>query len=51
MLSGFLTGVLQNYARKHKVPVDALTFRFDVQNYFPDNREDSKTSKVTVFLF
>lgn len=27
---GFLTGVLQNYARKHRVPVDALNFCFRI---------------------
>uniref|UniRef100_H2YVQ6 AAA+ ATPase domain-containing protein n=1 Tax=Ciona savignyi TaxID=51511 RepID=H2YVQ6_CIOSA len=29
---GFLTAVLQNYARKHKIPVDSLTFNFHVQD-------------------
>ena len=48
VISGFLTGVLQNYARKHKVPVDALTFQFDVQTRFPGDREvQSKVSKVS----
>ena len=30
-LLGFLTAVLQNYARKHKIAVDNLNFKFVFQ--------------------
>ena len=29
---GFLTGVLQTFARKHQVAIDTLSFRFEVKN-------------------
>jgi len=32
----FLSGVLQNFSRKNKIPIDKLGFEFDVTTYEPN---------------
>ncbi|XP_060531534.1 dynein axonemal heavy chain 1-like [Cylas formicarius] len=34
----FLTGTLQNFARKYAVSIDTINFAFEVLSYFPDKR-------------
>jgi len=43
----FFTGVKQNYARKKKLPIDQLTFRFD----YLENRKDYDHPEVGCHIY
>ncbi|CRK98972.1 CLUMA_CG011958, isoform A [Clunio marinus] len=45
----FLTGVTQNYARKYKIPIDTLTFDFNILDFMdPEKSLESPTDGVYV---
>eukprot|EP00767_Chilomastix_cuspidata_P003405 gnl/Chilomastix_cuspidata/3528.p1 GENE.gnl/Chilomastix_cuspidata/3528~~gnl/Chilomastix_cuspidata/3528.p1 ORF type:complete len:4397 (+),score=382.77 gnl/Chilomastix_cuspidata/3528:1904-13192(+) len=47
---GFITGVLQTYSRRHRVPIDTLSFKFRITKVFEpeDLTEDSPDDGVFV---
>lgn len=48
----FLTGVLQNHAREHRIPIDRLEFEFDVTKFETDvNTPPSYGVYIKVILF
>ncbi len=47
---GFLTGVLQNYARKHRVAIDGLNFDFTVLN-FRDKKGVTAAPEDGVYIY
>lgn len=47
---GFITGVLQNYARKYQLPIDELKFQFEIQEEkTPEEVEDAPSDGVLVY--
>jgi len=48
---GFLTGVLQNHARKYGIPINALDFRFEVQATSLEEIEGPEDGVVVYGLF
>lgn len=47
---GFLTGALQNHARKYRIPIDSLTFSFNVSD-MRDRKELEKAADDGVFVY
>ena len=47
---GFITGVLQNYARKYQLPIDQLKFSFEIQQHkTPDEVENTPQDGVYIY--
>lgn len=53
----FLSGVLQNFSRKNKVPIDQLGFEFEITIYEPEMEVKNKAEwgvycrVMTIFFF
>jgi dynein heavy chain len=46
---GFLTGALQNHSRKYQIPINALDFKFDVQEEEADQITEAPEDGVIVY--
>lgn len=49
--AGFLTAVLQNYARLNKISVDSLTFVHKVLPFTQNKEQDLRTVKRKEYIF
>jgi dynein heavy chain, axonemal len=45
----FLTGIKQNYARKYTIPIDLLTFDFEVMNYESNDKIEEPTDGALIY--
>ena len=46
---GFLTGVLQHHARKHNIPIDVLSFDFEVVETEPEHLAAPPTEGIYIY--
>ena len=49
---GFITGILQNHSRKYKIPIDTLSFKFNILNnkYLPQ-KDIKQSANDGVFVY
>ncbi|KAG8235431.1 hypothetical protein J437_LFUL015496 [Ladona fulva] len=47
----FLTGVMQNYARKYKIPIDNLVFQYEITDFVIESEESPDSGEYCKGLF